>query len=222
MSEVLFFIAGTGAIAGAIGTVALRNPFYSVLALVGHLLSLAALFLLLRAEFVAAAQVVVYAGAVMVLYLFVVAYVGGGDEPLRRAGGSSLRGLAVVFAGALIIELVIATLGSGLKAIDSAGAGYANAARGFGTPAQIGELFLTKFLFPFEIASILLLVAAVGAVILARRRRGLTIEDEEPGGVDYDVVRPGYTGTMAEGVEGRGMGGQAPTASVPPPDRGGW
>ena len=67
MAAVLFFIAGTGAIAGAIGVIAMRNPFYSVLSLVCHLLSLAALFLLLRAEFVAAAQVVVYAGAVMVL-----------------------------------------------------------------------------------------------------------------------------------------------------------
>ena len=86
MSDVVFFIAAIGAIAGAIGVVALRNPFYCVLALVGHLLSLAALFLLLRAEFVAAAQVVVYAGAVMVLYVFVVAYVGGRDEPLSAAG----------------------------------------------------------------------------------------------------------------------------------------
>ena len=70
---------------------ALRNPFYSVLALVVHLLSLAALFLLLRAEFVAAAQVVVYAGAVMVLYVFVVAYVGGADEPLPGRQGPGLR-----------------------------------------------------------------------------------------------------------------------------------
>src|SRR5947199_10656740 len=86
MSEVLFFVAGLGAIAGAIGVVALRNPFYSVLALVFHLLSLAALFLLLQAQFVAAAQVVVYAGAVMVLYVFVVAYVGGQDRPLYGPG----------------------------------------------------------------------------------------------------------------------------------------
>jgi NADH:ubiquinone oxidoreductase subunit 6 (subunit J) len=68
VAEVLFFVAAIGAIAGAIGVVAMRNPFYSVLSLVVHLISLAALFLLLRAEFVAAAQVVVYAGAVMVLY----------------------------------------------------------------------------------------------------------------------------------------------------------
>ena len=79
MAEVLFFIAAIGAIAGAIGVVTLQNPFYSVLALVSHLLSLAALFLLLQAQFVAAAQVVVYAGAVMVLYVFVVAYVGAAE-----------------------------------------------------------------------------------------------------------------------------------------------
>jgi NADH-quinone oxidoreductase subunit J len=71
--QVLFFVAGIGALAGALGVVVLRNPFYSVLALVAHLLSLAVLFLLLRAEFVAAIQVVIYAGAVMVLYIFVVA-----------------------------------------------------------------------------------------------------------------------------------------------------
>ena len=87
MGEVLFFVAGMGAVAGAIGVVAVRNPFYSVLALVSHLLCLAALFLLLRAEFVAAAQVVVYAGAVMVLYVFVVAYIGGQDEPLGPRAG---------------------------------------------------------------------------------------------------------------------------------------
>ena len=65
MAEVVFFIAGIGAIAGAIGVIAARNPFYSVLGLVVHLISLAALFLLLRAEFVAAAQVVVYAGCLL-------------------------------------------------------------------------------------------------------------------------------------------------------------
>src|SRR4051795_9118315 len=101
MAEVFFFLAAIGAIAGAVGTVSFKNPFYAVLSLVGHLLSLAALFLLLRAEFVAAAQVIVYAGAVMVLYVFVVAYVGGGDEPLSPAGGPSLRVISGVFATAL-------------------------------------------------------------------------------------------------------------------------
>ncbi|MFL5863694.1 MAG: NADH-quinone oxidoreductase subunit J [Solirubrobacteraceae bacterium] len=192
MSAVLFFIAAIGALAGAVGVVALRNPFYSVLALVSHLISLAALFLLLRAEFVAAAQVVVYAGAVMVLYVFVVAYVGGADEPLHRPGGA-LKIVAPVFGVAVAIELCIAMLGTALKGVSSKGAPYVP---GFGTPAHIGTLFLTKYLFPFETASLLLLVAAVGAVVLARRRRGL--EPEEDVRAQVSAPRPAFSGTMAE------------------------
>ncbi len=201
MAEVVFFIAAIAAIAGAIGVVMLRNPLYSVLALVCHLVALAALFLLLRAEFVAAAQVVVYAGAVMVLYVFVVAYVGGADEPLRGPGPGGLRVVGPLTGALLLVELLIATLGSGLQAISAEGAPYVS---GFGTPARIGELLLTKFLLPFEVASFLLLVAAVGAVILARRRRGL---DEDQGGGrtgPLDIPRPVETGTMAESVGTRG------------------
>ena len=194
MAELLFFVAGTGAIAGALGVVRLRNPFYSVLALVWHLLSLAALFLLLRAEFLAAAQVVVYAGAVMVLYVFVVAYVGGGDEPLR-AGGMSLRLVGPLTAAMLLIVLLIAMLGSGLRALGEQGAAYEP---GFGSPAQMGELLLTRFLLAFEVASYLLLIAAVGAVVLARRRRGLGAPEAH-----IDVPRPEGTGTMAEAVGSR-------------------
>jgi NADH-quinone oxidoreductase subunit J len=164
--QVLFFVAGLGAIGGAVGVVMLRNPFYSVLALVTHLIALAVLFLLLRAEFLAAAQVVVYAGAVMVLYVFVVAYVGGSDEPLRPESGG-LGSLGPLFAFALFIELTIAVVGSSLEALDSSGAAVD------GTPERIGALLLQKFLVPFEAASYLLLVAAVGAVLLAQRRRGL-------------------------------------------------
>jgi NADH:ubiquinone oxidoreductase subunit 6 (subunit J) len=204
MAEVFFFLAAIGAIAGAIGVVMQRNPFYAVLALVFHLLNLAALFLLLRAEFVAAAQVVVYAGAVMVLYVFVVAYVGGTDQPaLRPPVGRGQRTIAILFALALFTELAIATLGSGLQAIDGEGAPYR---AGFGQPAQIGELLLTKFLLPFEAASFLLLIAAVGAVALARRRAGLEAEAEETRRLSIaDLIRgprPAGTGTMAEGVRG--------------------
>ena len=184
MAEVIFFIAAIGAIAGAVGTVALRNPFYSVLALVCHLLALAALFLLLRAEFVAAAQVVVYAGAVMVLYVFVVAYVGGSGEPLTASSGATLRFAALLFALALFAELTIALVGTSLSALNSDGAPYE---AGFGSPGEVGELFLTKFLLAFEIASLLLLIAAVGAVILARRRTGLG----DPREISVaDVMRP--------------------------------
>jgi NADH:ubiquinone oxidoreductase subunit 6 (subunit J) len=221
VSAVLFFIAAIGALAGAIGVVTLRNPFYSVLALAFHLVSLAALFLLLRAEFVAATQVIVYAGAVMVLYVFVVAYVGGGEE---LAGGSALRILGPLFALAVAIELCIAMLGSGLKGISSKGAPYV---LGFGTPRHIGTLFLTKYLFPFEAASILLLVAAVGAVVLARRRRGLEGPDEQFE-LRIHAPRPGYTGTMAEAAGVR-VAETTPAPEIEPlatgPDRnhqGGW
>jgi len=208
MAEVLFFLAGIGAIAGAIGVVVLRNPFYSVLALVSHLLSLAVLFLLLRAEFVAAAQVVVYAGAVMVLYVFVVAYVGGQDEPLGPRAGRGLRLVAAAFGAALFVELCIVTLGSGLKAIRTDGS-VASLAPGFGSPAQIGELLLTRFLLPFEIASFLLLIAAVGAVVLARRRGGITAAEDQARYSAMDMLRPAYTGTMAEAVGGPSAGRQA-------------
>jgi NADH:ubiquinone oxidoreductase subunit 6 (subunit J) len=201
VSAVLFFIAAIGAITGAFGVVMLRNPFYSVLALAFHLVSLAALFLLLRAEFVAAAQVVVYAGAVMVLYVFVVSYVGGGEQ---LPSGGALKVLGPLFALALAVELLIAILGSALHGIKAKGAGFIP---GFGTPSHIGELFLTRYLFPFELASILLLVAAVGAVVLARRRRGL--DDGEQLDVRIaSVIRPSYTGTLAEAAGVRPAAGE--------------
>jgi NADH-quinone oxidoreductase subunit J len=174
--QVLFFIAGIGALAGAIGVVVLRNPFYSVLALVCHLVALAVLFLLLDAQFLAAGQVVVYAGAVMVLYIFVVAYIGGSDEPLRPEGGA-IAVFGPMFAAAVGIELCIAFIASGLSALDSTGP---DVGAGFGSPQRIGQLLLTRFLVPFEAASFLLLVAAVGAVVLARRRRGLEEEGAAP------------------------------------------
>jgi NADH-quinone oxidoreductase subunit J len=196
MAEVMFFIAAIVALAGAGGTVVLRNPFYSVLALVCHLLGLAALFLLLRAEFVAAAQVIVYAGAVMVLYVFVVAYVGGQDRPLSPRHGPLMRGVALLFCGALLVEIGIAVIGSGLSVLDGEGSGFFSA---FGSPGEMGRLFLTKFLLAFEIASLLLLVAAVGAVILARRRAGL----DDPRELSVaDLVRSPASGTLPDAERG--------------------
>ena len=227
MAEVFFFITALFVFGGAIGVVALHNPFYNVLALVVHLFGLAGMFLLLRAEFVAFAQVIVYAGAVMVLYVFVVAYIGGQQELLRGGGAGVPPSVAVLFAGALLVELCIAVLGSSLQALDTEGAGYAP---GFGSPGQIGELLLTQFLFPFELASILLLVAAVGAVVLARRRGGVGILDADRVSV-MDVMRLDEAGTMAEGASGLGAAhyGQLPSGE-PEPQRereptetgGGW
>jgi NADH:ubiquinone oxidoreductase subunit 6 (subunit J) len=206
VSSVLFFLAAIGVISGAVGVVVLRNPFYCVLALVAHLVSLAVLFLLLRAEFVAAVQVVVYAGAVMVLYVFVVAYVGGEGETigerLRGPGpvGSGLRLGGALAGGALLVELLIALLGTGLEAIEGHGAPYSPGGQTYGTPAYIGRLLLTRFLLAFEIASFLLLIAAVGAVVLARRRRGLDEDEQGALPAPIELLREGEIGTMAEGV----------------------
>jgi NADH-quinone oxidoreductase subunit J len=166
MAEVFFFIAAIGALVGAVGVVTQRNPFNAVLALVFHLLNLAGLFLLLRAEFVALAQVVVYAGAVMVLYVFVVAYVGSGESAWESIPGQ--RFLAPLLGAAIFLELSIAVLGSSLTALGDEGPGVE---AGFGDPAAIGHLLLEDFLLAFEASSILLLLAAVGAVVLAGKRR---------------------------------------------------
>jgi NADH-quinone oxidoreductase subunit J len=197
MAEFFFFVAALGALAGAFGVVFYyENPFYTVLSLVAHLLSLAALFLLLRAEFVAATQVIVYAGAVMVLYVFVVAYIGRA-EPIGTPLGPRLRGITYLAVGGVLIELCIALLGTGLKALETEGAPYE---AGFGSPAAIGEALLTKFLLPFELASILLTIAAVGAVVLARRRGGIQPDDGIETYSAMDVLRPSSSGTMREAV----------------------
>lgn len=167
MVQVAFFAGALGALGGAIGVIALRNPFYSVLALIIHLFSLAGLFLLLHAEFLAAAQIVVYAGAVMVLYVFVAVYIGNVEEtPWEPIPGQ--RFLAPAIGLALFIELSLAILGSSLKALGTRGA---EIPIGFGSPEAVGRLLLERFLVAFEAASILLLLAAVAAVVLAFRKK---------------------------------------------------
>ncbi|MBK8294267.1 MAG: NADH-quinone oxidoreductase subunit J [Solirubrobacterales bacterium] len=168
MTEVAFFVGAIGAIGGAIAVVAMRNPFYSVLALVVHLVFLAGIFLLLRAQFIAAAQIVVYAGAVMVIYVFVAAYVGGIEEPMFDSS-PMLRIVGPILAVALFVEISIAVLGSSLTALGTDGSDKIQG--GFGTPEAIGKLMLEDFLIAFEAASLLLLVAAVAAIILAGRKK---------------------------------------------------
>jgi len=174
MVEVAFFVGAAGALGGALAVVLLKNPFYSVLALVVHLVFLAGLFLLLRAQFLAAAQIVVYAGAVMVIYVFVAAYVGGIEEPAFD-GHPRLRLFGPLVAALLFIEISIAVVGSALVGLDTEG--VEDVPDGFGTPVAVGKLLLEDFLIAFEAASILLLIAAVAAIVLAGRRR----ESEEEG-----------------------------------------
>jgi NADH-quinone oxidoreductase subunit J len=190
VEAVAFFAGAIGALGGAVAVIGLRNPFFSVLALIVHLVSLAGLFLILHAEFVAAAQVVVYAGAVMVLYVFVAAYVGNVQEPaFEPIPGQQF--LAPLLGAALFIELSIAVLGSSLKALDSHGP---TIPLGFGSPGAIGRIFLERFLIAFEASSMLLLIAAVGAVVLAGRRR------EKDSGREGIAVATDSPGRGAEGV----------------------
>jgi NADH-quinone oxidoreductase subunit J len=169
--NVLVWVVWIGAafacLASGVAVVTFSNPFYSALALIGNLGSLAVLYLLLSAEFVAAAQVLVYAGAVMVMFLFVIAYIGEQYET-PWAGGPSWQTVgAVCAAGAILVEIIVAIgLKAGGRLSHSAEVG-----RAFGSPANIGRLFLTDHLLAFEITSIVLLVAAVGGVILGAHTR---------------------------------------------------
>ena len=167
---VVWLVAAAGCLGSGLAVVTFRNPFFSALALIGNLGSLAVLFLLASAEFVAAAQVLVYAGAVMVMFLFVIAYLGdrGAVAGPFEAGPSWISWGAIVAATALLVEVVVVI---GLTAGDEL-ADEATIQRSFGSPEQIGTLFLTDHLLAFEITSIVLLAAAVGGVVLGSHARG--------------------------------------------------
>jgi NADH-quinone oxidoreductase subunit J len=158
----VWVVAVFACLGSAVAVISFTNPFYSALALIGNLGSLAVLFLMLSAEFVAAAQVLVYAGAVMVMFLFVIAYLGRrADAPWK--GGPSWQALgATAAAGVILVEIVVVV---GQKASGRL-SDEADISRAFGGPEGIGRLFLTDHLLAFEITSIVLLAAAVGGVVL--------------------------------------------------------
>jgi NADH-quinone oxidoreductase subunit J len=159
---VVWLAAALALLSTALAVVLFANPFYSALALIGNLASLAVLYLLLDAEFVAAAQVLVYAGAVVVMFLFVIAYLGGrADAPW--AGGPTLQAVAAVLAASAIAVEVVVVIGlkAGGRLSDTA-----QITAAFGSPQAIGNLFLSDHLLAFEVTSIVLLVAAVGGVVL--------------------------------------------------------
>jgi NADH-quinone oxidoreductase subunit J len=166
---VVWILAAFACLGSGIAVVTFSNPFYSALALIGNLASLAVLYLLLAAEFVAAAQVLVYAGAVVVMFLFVIAYLGGQADAPWAGRETWMLYAAAIAAGAILIEVVMAV---GLSTSDRL-TDEAQIRESFGSPAEIGRLFLADHLLAFEVTSIVLLVAAVGGVILgAHSRRG--------------------------------------------------
>jgi NADH-quinone oxidoreductase subunit J len=165
----VWVVAAFSCLGSGVAVISFSNPFFSALALIGNLASLAVMYLLLNAEFVAAAQVLVYAGAVVVMFLFVIAYVGPRRETPWSGGPSWQTVGAVAAAGALLVEIVVAVGMQANGSLHSDG----NVGAAFGTPAWIGRVFLVDHLLAFEITSVVLLIAAVGGVILgSRSQRG--------------------------------------------------
>jgi NADH-quinone oxidoreductase subunit J len=162
MEWVVFVLVAATAIGTALGLVIRPNPLHGALFLVANLFCVAVLYLMLRAEFLALAQVIVYAGAIMVLFLFAIMLLvpgraEAGPDPLARA-----RRLALPLAAALGLAVVLVAGRTRGAAPDAPPGGV----------AAIGRLLFTDYLFPFEVTSLLLLAALVGALTLAKRRAG--------------------------------------------------
>ncbi|MBI4355973.1 MAG: NADH-quinone oxidoreductase subunit J [Candidatus Omnitrophica bacterium] len=155
-----FYLFTTVMLVAAIGAVALRSPIYSLLSLLVSMFAVAALFVLLHAFFVAALQVLLYAGAILVLFLFVIMLLNLNQQELSRTRQHTLLVLGVGAGLVLLSVLVpILRLTAAAPAPDTPG-----------TITAIGRLLFTQYLLPFEVTSLLLLAAIVGAVVLAKRR----------------------------------------------------
>ena len=157
---------GFTAILAALGVVACSSPIYSALYLIGHMVCLALLFLLYNAEFIAAVQVVVYAGAVMILFLFIIALLGAKKEDLKLTDITFEKFLAGSFVGTLFCELLM-TLAVG-ETRPPKGEITQEVLQQVGSAKAIGLTLFSKHLIPFELASALLLVATVGIICLAK------------------------------------------------------
>jgi NADH-quinone oxidoreductase subunit J len=167
---VLFFIFAAVCVGGAINLLAQRHPINSALSLIVVMGSLAVIYLLLGAEFVAAVQVIVYAGAVMVLFVFVIMLLNAGVEERTEHGSwvAIMLGVPGLIIG-LSIGIWAMSRITGLDKIAIGGPSVMNGAEVFGNPQAVGHLLFRQFLLPFEITSVLILIAIMGAVVLARR-----------------------------------------------------
>ncbi len=157
----LFFYGLAGlTIAGALGVLLARHPVYAVLSLVLMLFGLSGIFILLQATFVAVIQILVYAGAVLILFLFVVMLLDIGPEALHRQRSRTLA-FAGTAAGLLFfIQMFRAVSGLRLPAVAPVA----------GTTAAVGETLFTTYALPFELASLLLLAGIIGAIVLAKKK----------------------------------------------------
>ncbi len=168
MEWLVFAPLAAVALATAVSVIVLRNPMYCALSLVGTFFALSGLFLLLQAQFIAVVQVIIYAGAIMVLFLFVIMLLDVGHEPpawLRRDRPKLVLGMVLI--GLLLLELAVAIGSRVSQGIQ--GPYTSEVVNAIGNTQLIGRLLFTDFLIPFEITSIILLVAIVGAMVLAKR-----------------------------------------------------
>ncbi len=161
MGTVLFVLVAGAALAGGVGVIASRRPVYSALALLLVLGSLAVDYLLLDAQFIAVLQVIIYAGAIVVLFIFIIMllHVRSGEDPGIQAVLSPLAGGALSAVFGLVILAVLAR----------ATPGPASVGAQFGTVQEVGRALFSRFLLPFEAASLVLLIGMIGAVALGRR-----------------------------------------------------
>src|ERR1051325_9226265 len=165
MEKALFILFAVIAVASALNVLLQRNPLYSALSLIGTLASLSALYLTLRAQFIAAIQMVVYAGAIMVLFVFVIMLLNVPKDQPQIEKQKGLRILAIPFAGLLIAEMFYV-----LRFVPQISMPpVASDDRAVGTTWSIGTTLFTDYLLPFEVTSVLILMAVVGAMVLARR-----------------------------------------------------
>ena len=165
--KALFIVFAIIAVASALNILLQRNPLYSALSLIGTLLALSALYVTVRAQFIAAVQIVVYAGAIMVLFIFVIMLLNEPKDQPQVEKQKGLRYLAIPFAGLMIAEMFYVLRPMRLSTLPPIPA--VNADQAVGTTWSIGTKLFTDYLLPFEVTSVLILMAVVGAMVLARR-----------------------------------------------------
>jgi NADH-quinone oxidoreductase subunit J len=171
VANFLFYLMGAGAIAASVGVVSAKNPVMSVLSLLGSFFCLAVIYLLAGYQFMAAAQLLVYAGAIMVLFLFVIMLLNLGHP--ETAAGFDV-GAFTARRMALPLGVAGALLGLGLIAVQRSGGLPTNAAlseEGVDSVDRLASALFGRFLLPFEASSVLLLATAVGVIVLAKRER---------------------------------------------------
>ncbi|HSQ92477.1 MAG TPA: NADH-quinone oxidoreductase subunit J [Nitrospiraceae bacterium] len=164
MEQVFFFYFAFVIAATSVLVVALRNPIYCTMALLIMFFHVAGLYVTLHAEFLAAVQIIVYAGAILVLYLFVVMLLNLKQDVRYHRQWPMAAAVGVI----LVIEAVVLTAMKGLMP-PAVAAGTETAIAGAGNTEAIGDVLYTTYLFPFEVASVILLVAMIGAIILAKK-----------------------------------------------------